>query len=311
MDRKLHYIRNLRRVVLTGMREVIFAGPPGQATVHVTDRPDLWSSLLQRLAAPVPGSAFAAGDTLPPDLNGSLLDRLVSAGHLLVADDGASLLEERRRQMSTAPGLEAQPLDTRCDHLVVGCCGSVVAGMVAPNLLSFSYCGFQRQLDVILTETACRFLSRDFLEAYGIRCWSDGFEGQDGIRVPHVALAQSAEIILVLPATADALNRIAHTACSDLLSLCIAASTAPVVLVPAMNETMWNNSGLQRNLQALRADGRFILEPSLIFGAAAFGREAPPMYGGHGSLWSGPLSIMHALESVLEVAATHPQAARD
>lgn len=301
-----YYMRNLRRAAVTGGSEVIFAGRPDQALVHATERPDLWSKLLQRLASPVTGGSLAAAGALPPELDAKLLERLVAAGHVLVAEDGESLLGERRRQLAAAPGLEMEPSAARCEHLLVGCCGSVVAGLVAQTLLSFSYCGFQRQLDVILTDSARRFLTRELLESYGIRCWTDGFERQDGIRVPHVALAQSANVILVLPATADALNRVAQTACSDLLSLSIAASNAPVVLAPVMNEAMWNNPGLQRNLQTLRADGRFILEPSLIFGAAGFGRDAAPMYGGHGNLWSGPLSVMHALGSVLDLVRSRP-----
>lgn len=295
-------MRNLRRVVLTGKSEVIFAGSPDQTVVHATERPDLWSTLLQHLVNPVTGSSLAAGGAMPPDLHAELVDRLVSSGHLLTAAESDTLVEERRRQLSAAPSFQLEPCVASCGNLLVGCSGSVVAGLMAQTLLSFSYSGFQRQMDVILTDTARRFLTRDLLEAYGIRCWGDGFEQQDGIRVPHVALARSAEIILVLPATANTLNRVAQTACSDLLSLCIAASDAPVVLAPAMNETMWNNPALQRNLSILRADGRFILEPSIIFGAADFGRDAPAMYGGHGSLWSGPLSVMHALRSVLDIA---------
>jgi len=302
MESTRYYMRNLQRVVLTSRSQVIFAGPPDQAVVHATERPDLWSILLQQLAGPVTGGSLAAGGTLPPDLGSELVERLVSTGHLLAAEDSETLLEERRRQLSAAPGFHFEPCVASCGHLLVGCSGSVVAGLMAQTLLSFSYSGFQGQMDVILTDTASRFLTRDLLEAYGIRCWGDGFEQQDGIRVPHVALARSAEIILVLPATANTLNRVAHTACSDLLSLCIAASDAPVVLAPAMNETMWSNPGLQRNLSVLRADGRFILEPSVIFGAADFGRDAPPMYGGHGNLWAGPLALMHALRSVLDIA---------
>jgi len=302
MESKLHYMRNLQRVVLTSTGQVIFAGPPDQAVVHTTDRPELWSILLKHLVNPVTGGLLAAVGAQPPDLNSELVERLVSTGHLLVAEGSETLLEERRRQLSAAPGFHFEACAASCGHLLVGCSGSVVAGLMAQTLLSFSYSGFQGQMDVILTDTASRFLTRDLLEAYGIRCWGDGFEQQDGIRVPHVALAQSAEIILVLPATANTLNRVAHTACSDLLSLCIAASNAPVVLAPAMNETMWNNPGLQRNLSVLRADGRFVLEPSIIFGAADFGRDAPPMYGGHGSLWAGPLALMEALRSVLDIA---------
>jgi len=77
-----------------------------------------------------------------------------------------------------------------------------------------------------------------------------------------------------------ALDLIARSACSDLLSLTVTASEAPVLLAPVMNGTMWNNTGVQRNLHRLREDGRFILEPTIIFGAADFRREAPRCMAG-------------------------------
>jgi len=302
VDHKLTYMRNLARVVLTGRNVVIFPAEREQTIVHRTDVPEMWSTFLMHLANPITGAALAKAGVTPADLDEELLDSLLACGHFLVAGESGPLLGERDRCLSNAPSFYLKPDTATCKHLLIGCSGSVVAGLIAPTLLSLSFSGFQEHLDVILTDTAQRFLTRDLLEAYGVRCWTSGFESQDGIRVPHVALARAAEAILVLPATADSLDRIARSACSNLLSLSIAASSAPVLLAPAMNETMWNNPAIQRNLQTLRADGRYILEPSVIFGAADFGHDAPPMYGGHGTLWSGPLSLIHALRSVLEVS---------
>lgn len=299
-----YFIRNFSRVVLTGRDCVIFVGGSNETFVHPTDEPGCWSSLLQELADARSGQSLAAFESVPSDLNQDLLDRLVKAGHILVADKRSSLVQERSRLLSASPSYQFQPQPHTCGHLLMGCTGSVVAGLMAQTMLSLSYCGFQRQLDVILTETASRFLSRDLLEAYGIRCWEDGFEHKDGIRVPHVTLARSADVIAVLPASANALNRVAHASCSDLLSLCITASEAPVVLAPAMNATMWNSPGVQRNLQILRSDRRFILEPAIIFGAADFSLDVSPMYGGHGTMWGGPLSLMQALAAVLEFSRT-------
>ena len=299
-----YFMRDFSRVVLTGRDCVIFVGGSNETIVHATDEPERWSSVLQELADARSGQSLAASESIPSDLNQDFLDRLVEAGHIVVADKRSSLVEERIHLLSTSPSFQLQPRPQTCDHLLLGCTGSVVSGLMAQSLLSLSYCGFQQQLDVILTKTASRFLTRDFLEAYGIRCWEDGFEQKDGIRVPHVTLARSADVIAVLPASANALNRVAHASCSDLLSLCITASEAPVVLAPAMNATMWNSPGVQRNLQILRRDRRFILEPAIIFGAADFSLDAPPMYGGHGTMWGGPLSLMQALAAVLDFGRT-------
>ncbi len=236
-------------------------------------------------------------------LDAALVDALVADGHLLEAEDPSALRGLRQAALSAAPALHLEAAAPRCGALLVGVTGSVVAGLMAQTLLSLRFAGFQKQLDVILTDTAARFVTRDLLEAYGMRCWQEGFESQGDVRVPHATLAAQAEVICVLPATADSLDRIARSACSDLLSLTITASRAPVLLVPAMNGTMWTNAGVQRNVAQLRADGRFILEPNLIFGAADFTRDAPPMYGGHGCLWSGPAGLMAALDTVLHLQA--------
>lgn len=292
-------MRAHERIVFTGARHVVFAAEPHERIVHATEEPDRWSRLLQHLARPVRLGSLAADADLPRDLDAALLERLVRAGHLLAADDPGPLLVHRAGLCTKSPAFHLAPVPSRCGRLIVGCTGSVVAGLMAATYLSLRHCRFQDQLDVILTEAAQRFLTRDLLKAYGLRCWSDGFERQEGIRVPHVVLAQAADLICVLPATADALDRIARSACSDLLSLCIAASTAPVILVPAMNGAMWNNPGIQRNVESLRADGRYIIEPTFIFGAADFEADAEPMYGGHGTLWSGPAGLIYALEALL------------
>ncbi len=292
------YMRNLKRVVISGSDRMLFAGGKGGALTLRSEVVSQWSALLQALVAPIQLSELASAAALPDDFSHDFFNQLVETDHIASAHDPQALLDARQLSLTEAPAFHFEGDALACRHLLVGCSGSVVAGLMAQTLLSLRFCGFQEQLDVLLTTTASRFLSRDLLEAYGIRCWQDSFERQDGIRVPHVNLASTAELICVLPATADALNRIAHSACSDLLSLTITSSQAPVLLVPVMNAAMWNNAGVQRNVDQLRKDGRYILEPSIIFGAAEFDRNAPPMYGGHGCLWSGPQGLIAALSAV-------------
>jgi hypothetical protein len=155
-------------------------------------------------------------------------------------------------------------------------------------------------MDLILTEAALRFTTSDFFEFYGIRTWVDAFARRDGVHVPHIALGQSADCLLVMPASAACCQRLANGACSDLLSMTVAATTAPVIIAPAMNTAMWNHAAVQRNVQRLRDDGMYVIEPGLIFSAVELVHHGTPMYGGLGTFWHGALGVIHAL-----IAAMH------
>lgn len=307
MSQTVFVMRNIRHLAVTGRDCLIFCGPGLASIWHPTSNPRAWSALLQSLILPSPRDPLRDSANLPPDCPDGFLDVLIEAGYLWASTDPQELMRRQADSMATAPALHLAATEPRCQHLLIGCCGSIAAGLLPQTFLSLYFSGFQSQLDVILTSTAARFLSRELLEAYGIRCWQDGFERQGDIRVPHVNLGKSADIICVLPATADSLARLARSACNDLLSLTITSTSAPLLLAPVMNATMWNNAGVQRNVAQLRADGHFVLEPSLIIGAADFAPNALPMYGGHGCLWSGPAGLMAALEAVLCHAAATDQ----
>lgn len=75
----------------------------------------------------------------------------------------------------------------------------------------------------------------------------------------HIELARWAELVLIAPATADMLARLAAGMADDLLTTLCLASAAPIALAPAMNQAMWRNGRTQRNLQQLQADGQFII----------------------------------------------------
>ncbi len=79
--------------------------------------------------------------------------------------------------------------------------------------------------------------------------------------VEHIAVAQSIDALLVAPATADLLARFAHGIANDFLTTLYLATTAPVVVAPAMNVNMWNHAATQANLETLRARGVRIVEP--------------------------------------------------
>lgn len=296
------YMRNPKMIVLSSSQHVVFVGEDGSLARLDTDRPRDWSQLMQELANPLSGSAVRELST-PVTPVDAVWQRLIGEGHVLEAQDEVTLVSVRDRMFVENQSFDLIPGPPRFEHLVIACTGSVVAGLIAPTVLSLLYSGFQSQLDVILTESALKFVTRDLFESYGVRTWVDAFERQDDIYVPHVQLGRTADCILVMPATANSLHRIADATCTDLLSMTIAASDAPVVIAPAMNETMWNHPGVQRNLQQLRDDGMTILEPTLIFGAADVASQRSAMFGGHGTLWGGPRSLKHALRAVAEAGS--------
>ena len=302
-------MRNPRSVVVTGAERIITVGDQGRAIAHATRDARQWSLLMQRLSEPVLGQSIVDLIASISDLDDDLWQDLLAAGHVLQAAQPETLLSGRDRVFRENPGFRFAPGEPRCEHLIVACTGSVVAGLMAPTLLSLAYSRFQKTLDVMLTTAAQKFVTRELLEAYGIRSWCDAFETREGFHVPHVQLGRSASCILVMPATANALHRIATGACSDLLSLTIAAGNAPVVLAPAMNETMWNHRAVQRNVHQLREDGMYVIEPTLIFGAADVASQGAPMFGGHGTLWGGPGSLMDTLAAVMRDAGRAPAAA--
>lgn len=292
------YLRDPKLVVLTTGQEVILVRGDGMTSRLTTEHVRAWSLLMQRLCNPVPATEMSRWrtDTRADDATWA---RLIDEGYLHHSRSEAALLAERDRAFTENQGFDFSPAPKKCEHLVIACTGSVVAGLIAPAVLSLHYSGFQAILDVIVTQSALNFVTRELFEAYGIRTWAESFERTDTIHVPHVQLGRSADCILVMPATARTLNRIANAECSDLLSLTIAASQAPVVIVPAMNDSMWNHPGVQRNVQQIREDKMYIVEPTLIFGAADVGSQGAPMFGGHGVLWGGPKSLKNVLSAVL------------
>lgn len=107
---------------------------------------------------------------------------------------------------------------------------------------------------------------------------------------PHIRLAREAEVILVAPATADFLARLAAGIADDLATATILAARCPVVLAPAMNAAMWQSPATQQNLATLRARGFIIATPET--GTLACGEEGPGRLAPEGAL---RLALVRAL----------------
>ncbi len=97
--------------------------------------------------------------------------------------------------------------------------------------------------------------------------------------IEHIAVAQDNEVLVIAPATADLLARLAHGLADDFLTTMYLAFTGRVVLAPAMNNNMWTHPATQENLAALRQRGHIIVEPEeglLACGTTGPGRLAEP-----------------------------------
>ena len=117
-------------------------------------------------------------------------------------------------------------------------------------------------VDVVLTEAGARFVTATTFQALSGRpvlsdLWQSGADNAMG----HIAISRGADAIVVAPATADFIRKLAHGAADDLLSTLCLARECPLLVAPAMNRQMWWNAATQRNVAQLAADGITILGP--------------------------------------------------
>jgi len=129
------------------------------------------------------------------------------------------------------------------------------------------------EVDVVLTRSASEFIGAITFEALTGRPVHTTLISA-GHALDHIKLARAANVVVVAPATADFVARAVGGHADDLLSACLLATTAPVLLVPAMNDRMWSHGQTRRNVQAARDHGYFVLSPD--DGALAVGEGHGP-----------------------------------
>lgn len=135
-------------------------------------------------------------------------------------------------------------------RILLGVSGSIAAYKAVGLLRELLQSG--AVVDVVMTQAACRFVAPLTFEVLsGRRVYIDLFERGEEIR--HIELAEAAEIILLAPATADLLSKMAVGAADDLLSAVLLAARGSVVVAPAMDGGMWEHPAVQANVDQLRA----------------------------------------------------------
>jgi phosphopantothenoylcysteine decarboxylase/phosphopantothenate--cysteine ligase len=131
-----------------------------------------------------------------------------------------------------------------------------------------------------LTESAARFLAPLTLQALtGQPAWTDLWDPRVPDAMGHIGLSRDRELIVVAPASADFLAKVAHGLADDLLSTLVLARRCPLLVAPAMNVEMWEAPATQRNLERLRADGILVAGPTAgeqACGESGMGRMLEP-----------------------------------
>ena len=118
-------------------------------------------------------------------------------------------------------------------------------------------------VDVILTESAQRFVSPlAFKSITHQRVITDLYSLDSDLAINHVALAEQADVLIVSPATANTIAKIANGISDDALGATILATKAPVIIAPAMDGNMFNNQATQHNVATLMSRGLFIAGPA-------------------------------------------------
>jgi len=143
-------------------------------------------------------------------------------------------------------------------RIVVGITGGIAAYKAVNVVRAFVLLG--DDVHVVATEAALRFVGKPTLEAISRNTvHTDLYEGVAEVR--HVAIGQAADLIVVAPATANSIAKIALGLADDLLGNTILASTAPLVIAPAMHTEMWQNPATVANIATLRSRGVTIVGP--------------------------------------------------
>jgi phosphopantothenoylcysteine decarboxylase/phosphopantothenate--cysteine ligase len=114
-----------------------------------------------------------------------------------------------------------------------------------------------------MTQAAERFITPVTMQALsGQPVWSDLWDSRVADNMGHIELSQDRELIVVAPATADFMAKVAQGLADDLLSTLCLARRVPLMLAPAMNVEMWENAATQRNAAVLQADGVLLAGPA-------------------------------------------------
>jgi phosphopantothenoylcysteine decarboxylase/phosphopantothenate--cysteine ligase len=145
-------------------------------------------------------------------------------------------------------------------HILLGVCGGIAAYKSVELLRLITGQGAETR--VLMTENALHFVGWMTFEALsGVPVCTGLFDKASEASFKHIDWAQEADAVVIAPATANMIGKLANCIADDALSTFMLAVTAPVILCPSMNTHMFESKPVQRNLELLRSDGYTVLEP--------------------------------------------------
>ena len=163
-------------------------------------------------------------------------------------------------------------------RILLGVTGGVAAYKSAELVRLLLKAGADVQ--VVMTDAATRFVTPVTMQALsGRHVYSDMWDPRIANNMAHIDLSRDRELIVVAPATADFLAKLAHGLADDLLSTLCVARECPLAVAPAMNRQMWENAATRRNVDLLRGDGVTIMGPAAgdqACGETGMGRMVEP-----------------------------------
>ncbi len=145
--------------------------------------------------------------------------------------------------------------------VVLGVTGSIAAYKIAS--LASALKKLDADVHVILTQNATHFINPITFESLtGNKCLVDTFDRNFQFQVEHVSIAKKADVVMLAPASANVIGKIAHGIADDMLTTTIMACKCPVYVAPAMNTNMYENPILQDNLETLKKYGYQVIAPA-------------------------------------------------
>jgi phosphopantothenoylcysteine decarboxylase / phosphopantothenate---cysteine ligase len=172
---------------------------------------------------------------------------------------------------------DIRPASLAGKHVALGVTGSIAAYKVVEFARLCVTAG--ATVDVLMTEGATRFVTPlTFATLTQRRVWTTPYEPWSEAEEGHIAVGRRADLFVVAPATADILAKLAHGIADDMVSLSALATSAPLVLAPAMNHFMWLHPAVAANVATLQARGAHLVGPDagpLASGMSGMGRLVP------------------------------------
>jgi phosphopantothenoylcysteine decarboxylase/phosphopantothenate--cysteine ligase len=182
-------------------------------------------------------------------------------------------------------------------RVALGISGGIAAYKAAEILRGLQRAGCT--VRVAMTKRACEFITPlTFRALSGAHVIVDDYAPDNPDPIAHITFSQSVDLLLVAPATANIIAKFANGIADDFLTSTYLASTAPVLVAPAMNSTMWSHPATRRNLGRLRADGVRVVEPDA--GEMACGTVGPGRLSEPERIVAAALDTLRTAESRAE-----------